>query len=228
MSDVAGVFSVPDSVNFDAGSLTATLDIDITKLELETVYDLIISIPVDNSYLYKASSVASSKLSCHLKALKQKWNDAGTCDIMDTFWAEDPGLAEGLKVQNHEGTSDYRILAPYAAMYPADFPDGSPNFLFSIEQDEDENNVVVPTHGQDFWGYGTAMNFYYNPDDYPQYCFVEDIFNEGEHTFDIGFIAAVNGAPYYLGEIIFTWHDCPVEFPEPAADEGEGGEGGEE
>lgn len=225
VSDVAGVFSVPDSVNFDAGSLTATLDIDITKLELETVYDLIISIPVDNSYLYKASSVASSKLSCHLKALKQKWNDAGTCTFVDQLFSATPASVEGVAIQNHEGTNDYRIISPYAKIYGMD----EGNIVFSIDQDEDENNVIVFEENKllNFFP-GSGYYFVWNLSSYAAYCYVDDYFDEGEHTFVVGCLVYEGTTLAGAGGFYFTWHDCPVEFPEPAADEGEGEEGGEE
>lgn len=219
VGDPTGLFEVPATAEFEDGAAATTIKIGLLKLEMEVPYVLSITVGGDNRYLYKKSSAASTYCSFHFEVLKQKWEDAGTCDFYDNFWDTTVGEAEGLKIQNHSGTADYRIVAPYAVAYPADFPDGAPNFLFSIDKDDDGNNVIVPKNGQDFWGAGAALLFMWDPDGYSKYCYVDHEYSEGEHSFAIGFLASVNGTPSYTGELGFTWHDCPVEFPIPEAGE---------
>lgn len=205
------VFTVPATIEFANGAETTTLTIDITKMELETPYELTISIPNDYYYSYKADSPESTKNTFHLEALKQKWNDAGTCTFYDGTWFDDLVAVENIKIQNHEGTNDYRIINPYNTLSPEDF--GTGNIVFSIQKNEKKSDEVLFEEGVwDFWP-GVGYYFYWDVTNYSKYC------NTKCSKYGDGVLVEVNslltndaGSLYTGGYFAFVWAGGPLEI----------------
>ena len=219
VKDPSGVLGVPSSAEFAAGEATTTIDIILSKMELEKAYELSISIPDEYYYTYKKTSGAvSAKTNYHLRALKQQWNDAGTCIFADFgHFTSSPVMAEDIAIQNHEGTDDYRIVAPYAALFPGQIAEA--NFLFTAAKNKKgEYEITIPDGMQDIWP-GTSYVFYWDTGDYSSYCVIEDVYDKDEqvHTFYIDHLRVnLTNNGLYLGKgIAFVWYDCPVEFPVP-------------
>lgn len=211
VKDAAGVFTVPSTIEFAAGSADATLTIDITKMELETVYDLLISVSSDYYYAYSATSNVSAQRSFHLQALKQKWNDAGTCTFYDDCFYASMQAAENVKIQQHEGTNDYRIVAPYAAIDPEDW--APVNIIFTVEK----NEISFATGISDIWP-GSGYSFYWDPKGYSSYCYTDDFEKNADGSIGIGvnFLIAVGTTPTYLGWFgwDWKWDECPITIKE--------------
>lgn len=202
--DPNGVFDVPASVEFAAGEAQATLVIGITKMELETSYELTVSVPADYYYWYKASE-NSGKNSFHLTALKQKWNDAGTCTFYDMTFGETTVSANNITIQNHEGTDDYRIVDPYATLYPEDF--GPANVVFSISKKQ----VTFKTGLSDFWP-GSGYYFYWDTTNYAAYCNTKCSAgaSEGSVLVLVNYLLAVGSTPSYIVSFAFDWTGGPI------------------
>lgn len=217
VSDPSGVFSVPKTVEFAAGESDAVLTVDISKLELEKQYDLIVSISSDNYYAYKATE-ASSKIAFHLSALKQKWDDAGTCTFYDGTWFDDIQVVENIPIQNHSGTDDYRIVAPYAAI-PDEDPFPAVNILFSLNE---KGEVTFAQGASDFFGIG--YNFYWDTANYSSYCYVAPSATEGgAYLFEVHFLLNQGTSLYTGGYFAFEWDGYPAE-KYAKSDEQEGAE----
>ena len=224
VEDPSGVLIVPSTADFAAGEATTTIAVDISKMELEKTYELSISIPNDYVYTYKKTSAAISAMTnYHLSALKQKWNDAGTCTFYDFQWTSEAyDYAENVPIQNHEGTDDYRIVAPYHAIYPEDITEA--NFVFTAAKNKNGEYVITLADGfHDIWpGTGSAL-YWANSGSYAGYCGIEDDYDktDGTHTFYIDYLRVnLSTLGLYLGKgMAFTWYDCPVEFPVPAEEE---------
>lgn len=203
--DTSGIFTVPETAEFAAGELTSTISVGIASLELEQVYSVQISFATsDNYYLYKASSAESTKISFTLEALKQKWNDAGTCTFVDYTFGEDGnpgGMAADVPIQNHEGTSDYRIVAPYHAIWD---DVSAVNIVFSLDE---ENNLVIK-NGIYHIGPETGYAMYYDSKSYPGYCNIQ---TDGKGTFQVNHLvyALATGSLYAGGCFVFVWDGWP-------------------
>ena len=210
VKDPAGIFVVPSAAEFEAGAATTTIDIDISKMELEKNYELSISLPSDFFYTYKKTSgAASAQTSYHMNALKQKWNDAGTCTFYDGTWYDSVVFAENVAIQNHEGTDDYRIVAPYAAIDPDDWPAG--NITFSLVANKKGIHEFKLADGiYDFWP-GVGYYVYWNTAKYDTYCYVDHYKNDdGVDTFEFNTLLTPNGKNLYTGGwFAWEWNDYP-------------------
>ena len=206
--DPAGVFDVPSKVEFSDGEATANLVIGLSRMEIETNYTLKITIAVDNVYYYKASSTASTKGVFHLDALKQQWDDAGTCTFYDGTWFSNLVSVENIPIQNHAGTNDYRIVAPYAQI-DEDFEPA--NIIFQFEYDKDHKPVVSFEDGiYDIWA-GIGYYMYYNTSSYKAYCYVE---NDGT-VFEVNCLITNDAGNLYTGGYFaFDWTGMPAEGAE--------------
>lgn len=222
---------VPATAEFEAGAATTTIDIDISGMEIEVTYEVSISIPQDYVYLYKKTSSAVSAQSVfRLSALKQQWDPAGYCTYYDiNTICDGMAYAENVPIENHHGTNDFRIVAPYAAIGGESFTDDLVNFPFTVKKSGENYSVTIPDGIYNFWpssGYG----IYWNTSRYSSYCYtsIEYDAEEGVHYIDISTLGLTLSkmSPWPGGHVLFYWYDCPVEFPVPEAEEG-GEEGGE-
>ena len=207
--DPAGVFTVPATAEFAAGEETATVVIDVTKMELETPYELTISVPSDNYYFYDAESEESAKNTFHLSALKQKWIDAGTCTFFDWTFFDEVTSVDNIKIQQHEGTNDFRLVAPYNAL---DDEIGPANVVFTIK-----DNQVLFTPGLLNFFPGTGCYMYWDPDNYASYCNTDLYADEdvpGAIAVEVNFLLLDGGGSLYLGWFAFVWNDSPITLEE--------------
>ncbi|MBP5505990.1 MAG: hypothetical protein J6X89_07810 [Bacteroidales bacterium] len=204
VTDANNVFSAPASIDFADGDDTAVFTVDITKMELETPYELTVTIPNDYYYLYQKDQ-NSTKHIFHMSVLKQKWNDAGYCVFYDGNFAEEVTAAENVKIQQHEGTDDYRILNPYNAVYPGDDFFAPANFVFSVSK----NKIVITPGIYDLWP-GTGYTFYWDPDNYGNYCNFE-YSKEGDAVeVVVNHLIGVGSTPTYVGMFAFDWYGGPL------------------
>ena len=201
--DPSGVFDVPANIEFADGADKTTLVVGITKMELETPYELTLSIPADNYYFYKDSE-NSVKNTFHLSALKQKWNDAGTCTFYDGTFFDPVASVENVKIQNHEGTDDYRIIAPYNALSPDDF--GASNIVFSIVK----NVVTFKDAIYDIWT-GTGYYMYWNTSSYSSYCFTKNSKMGDAVLVEVSSLVTDGASLYTGGYFAFAWTGSPIE-----------------
>ena len=220
-----GLFVVPATAEFEDGAATTTIEIGLLKLEMEIPYVLSITVGGDYRYMYKQSSAEAKNCSFHFEVLKQKWDDVGTATFYDLdFWGDGITSKDGLLIQNHSGTADYRIVSPYSTLFPDDFDGDTPHLLFVVGKDEDGYNVVdFPDAEQDIWP-GTGITFYWDSKSLGKYQKITNQYENGEHTFKVDFVYAYNHEPWAFGQLAFTWHDCPVEFPIPTTEEAGSGE----
>lgn len=211
--DPAGVFDVPATVDFAAGEEEAVLTVGVTRMELETDYEFTLYIPADYYYAYKADSEASTKISFHFAGLKQKWNDAGTCTFYDWTWWEDVVSVDNIAIQNHEGTNDYRIVAPYAAISPEEFAPA--NILFTVK----DNEVNFKKGISDFWP-GSGCYFYWDTTNYGAYCNIEPYEQNADGSIYVGvnFLLAVGTTPSYICWFGFDWTGGPLVIEEEEAE----------
>jgi len=203
------LFDIPEKVEFAAGEEEATLVVGISRLELETVYEFSVSIPIEFYYAYKVSDYSDS-ITYHFSGLKQKWNDAGTCVFYDGTWFDDIVSAENVSIQNHEGTDDYRIITPYALISPEDFD--PVNITFSIK----DNEVVFKNGTYNFWS-GTGYYFYWDADNYGAYCYVEYSKEGDDVVVEVNSLVRQGSSLYTGGYFAFVWTGGPlVVEDEPA------------
>lgn len=202
--DPSNVFDVPATIEFANGEAEATLTVGISKMELETPYELSVSIPSDYFYFYNASSAESTKNGFHLIALKQKWNDAGTCTFYDGTWFDSLVSATNIKIQNHEGTDDYRIIAPYNAISADDF--GVSNIIFSVSK----GKIVFQEGIFDFWP-GTGYYFYWDVTNYSKYCYTDIYKDEGDVVVEVHSLITDGSSLYTGGYFAWIWDNCPLD-----------------
>lgn len=203
------VFTVPASVDFNAGAKTAKLDIDISKMELETKYELEIELPSDFYYLYKKGTENGAK-GFHLICIKQKWNDAGTCTFTDYTWFEEPATVDNIPIQNHEGTMDYRMIAPYNALSPDDFDAVNIIFQFdpSVTPDAEKGvtQVTIEDGIYDIWK-GVGYQMYFDAANYGKYCYIL----QSDNKFLVSCLLVKGSSVYTGGGFAFTWTGMPTE-----------------
>ncbi len=200
------VFTVPASIEFADGEEETTLVVDITKMELETPYELTVSIPNDYFYSYKADSPESAKNTFHMEVLKQKWNDAGSCTFYDGTWFGKLVSVDNIKIQNHEGTDDYRIVNPYNSLSAEDF--GTGNIVFSVK---DNKSVVFKEGILDFWP-GSGYYCYWDVTNYSKYCNVK-LSKQGDAvTVEVNSLITNDaGSLFTGGYFAFIWAGGPLE-----------------
>lgn len=218
--DVDKVFGVPDKIEFPAGAKTTNIDIDLSKMELEKKYELEISIPAEYYYLYKKGS-ENGAIAFHLVCLKQKWNEVGTCTFTDYTWFEEPVTVENVKIQNHEGTMDYRMIAPYHAVDATLSP---VNFLFKFDPAQMPGKQLTIKNGQHNIYPETGYIMYFDPANYGAYCYIKQFNADGEEfvkdsgknpndfntfVFSTLLLKAGTTSLYGGGAFIFTWNGMP-------------------
>lgn len=225
IKDPAGVFTVPATAEFAAGEATTTIQVDLSKMKLEVSYELSISIPSDFVYTYKKTSgTNSAKTVYHLTALKQQWDEAGYCTFYDVNTiCSGVVSADNVPIQQHHGTNDYRVYAPYAALVGDSYTDPLVHLLFTISKNsKGEYEFSMPSGIKQLWP-SSPYVVYWVPQTYPDYCYAEILYDADEkaHYIDINSTGATltTGKVWLGAHIVFYWYDCPIEFPIPEAGE---------
>lgn len=115
ISDEAGVFDVPSTVEFAAGESTATLHITAPRAEEGGEYSLTVGIAEEERAIY-GEGVQSYTVNMAV----QKWEDIGTCywvdGIISTWYGVNPSLAYAVEVQKlvQENGIRFRFVGPYS------------------------------------------------------------------------------------------------------------------
>jgi len=126
------------------------------------------------------------------------WIPAGTCTFTDYTW-ENGYSAEGVPVQNIQGTNVYRIVSPLAYVYPAGYTNGqgdSSEWRFTLNAD----GSITPVNGQwdfNYWGYYG----YWDTVNYSNYCYID----QDGNTYNVNFLLKTNQGFYSGGLFSFTW-----------------------
>lgn len=128
------------------------------------------------------------------------WISAGTCTFTDYTWGDEEGnpvTAEGVPVQNAEGTNLYRIVSPLYYVYK-DIESSYDMSDFEFTLNSDNSISVEEGSWLNFWGYWA----YYYPSVYGGYCYIEQAGN----TYGVNFLL-LNGEDLYTGGYFeFTWN----------------------
>lgn len=224
VKDPAGIFDVPSTAEFEAGAATTTIQIGLSKMELEKNYELSISIPNDYMYTYKkTSSAASAKTNYHMNVLKQLWDEAGYCTFYDVDTiCSGVVSADNVPIQQHHGTNDYRVVAPYAALVGDAYTDAPVNMEFSINLNKKGEYEFSMAAGLKRLWPSANYALYWQPVDYDTYCYWEIAYDADEktHYIDIHSLGATlsTGKLWNGARIVFYWYECPIEFPIPEAE----------
>lgn len=115
LSDEAGVFVVPETAEFAAGSTTATLHITAPNAEEGAEYSLTIGIAEDQQNIYGTGAQSYTA-----NVAIQKWEDLGTGYLVDgtisTWYGVDPTLAFSVNLQKLEMANGFRLrfVGPYS------------------------------------------------------------------------------------------------------------------
>ena len=122
------------------------------------------------------------------------WVSGGTCTFVDYTFG-DGEAAENVPIEHAEGSNSYRIVAPYAYVYPDDNA-GLHYINFTLNGD----GSISMQEGDWFnlWGYG----FYYDTPSWGNYCYV---LNEG-NVYDVNFLLKEGGEVSYTAEFVFEWN----------------------
>ena len=226
VKDPAGIFDVPSTAEFEAGAATTTIKIGLSKMELEKNYELSISIPDDFFYAYKKTSGAfSAQTNYHLNVLKQLWDEAGYCYFIDVDTiCSGVVAADNVPIQQHHGTNDFRVVAPYAALVGDEYTDAPVNMMFTISKNKkDEYEFSMSSGLKRLWP-SAPYALYWAPADYSDYCYSEILYDDEEktHYIDIHSLGATlaTGKLWTGARLVFYWYDCPIEFPIPEPEEG--------
>lgn len=215
ITDTSGMFVIPATADFVAGAANTTITIDISKMELETKYEVNISIPSEYCIVYKTTGTNYC-----LKALKQKWIEAGTCTYYDCYSYYETGwaYADDVPIQRHEGTDDFRIIAPYVAMFPTNTALKPVNILFSVvmKNKKPDNITFSPAGLWHLWA-DSIYDLYWDSANYGNYCYADHSYDSDYdcHLFEVHTLGAnlSTGKLGTWGAFAFEWYDCPVDFP---------------
>ena len=216
VTDTAGVFAVPETADFIAGDSLATVTVDVSRLEVGVPYGLGISIPAEYFNTYR-----TTQTTYFVKVVKQKWNSAGTCTFYDcySYYEDDWAYVEDVPIQQLDGENDFRIIAPYVAMFPANTALEPVNILFSLVLNTNKKPVNITFSPKGLWHLwaDSIYDLYWDSAKYGQYCYAEHSYDSENdcHRFDVHVLGAnlSTGALGTWGRFAFEWYDCPVDFP---------------
>lgn len=122
------------------------------------------------------------------------WVSAGTCTFVDYTFG-DGVAAEGVSIENAEGSNMYRIVAPYTYTYPED---NAPRYDITFTLNSDGSISMQEGDWFNLWGYG----FYYDTASWGNYCYV---LQQG-NIYDVNFLLKEGGEVSYTAEFMFEWH----------------------
>ena len=123
------------------------------------------------------------------------WVSAGTAEVTDLTWYEDPVTAT-VPVINGEGSNVYRLVSPLYYLYNG-LEAGPDTSDFQFYLNPDGSISVDEGAGLNWWGY----RFYYTSA-YPDYCFIA----KDGNTYDVNFLLLNGSSLYTGGEFLFTWN----------------------
>lgn len=191
----SSVFQVPDSAVFADGDSLTTFTVNYPSAPEGVALTVNIDIPTQYYSLYKdaASGVSFSKT-----VQVVKWNDAGSGVFTDLTFFDAPGESANVKVQQRDGTNQYRLVSPYHTLSPDDFA-STANIVFTLNND---GTIGFARAIYDIFGM-SGYQMYYDPVNYGDYCSVTN--NDG--VIEWNFLILQGSSLYGGGDFKFTWTD---------------------
>lgn len=179
--------------SFEPGEYKTTVTVEVTSLEVGKILDLTISIDdADNVSIGGNASTSMSIIK------EYNWIVIGKAIFTDYTFSENGTSAEVEIEQNETLPNNYRLVAPYAAVYD-DVTAQNINFYLSETGEPltlDRGFVKLDAD----MGIGYLM--YYDPVNYPAYC----NFGKEGNTFYANFCLTPDKSALYLGGYFkFEW-----------------------
>ncbi len=152
-----GLYSIPASVNFNAGQTSTTFDLtyDPEEVGYDNFNDLVISVGEAYKTPYGITDYAFTI------GIPAPWKSLGTGTIVDGFVSGFFGVANvswAVEIQENDlQPGFFRLVNPYTADYPYNAPgdwDTTQDYFFEIHaENPDAVYINMQTTGMD-WGYG--------------------------------------------------------------------------
>lgn len=195
-SEDNGIFSVDgNSVTFNDGEGVAFINLKASNLVKGSDYACTITLSGDAAAT--ADTITNTQITQTLIKVHSdyNWVAAGTCKFIDWNFCEDEengDSAEGVLIENGEGSNVYRIVNPFPAVYGSSA--GTGNITFTLA---DDGNIEL-TEGRHAAAFGYTV--YYDTANYAGYC---NTSHEGNH-YEVNHLLLA-GSSLYLGSFEFIW-----------------------
>ena len=195
-SEDEGVFSVDgNSVTFKDGEGVAFINLKASNLKKGADYACVLKL--NDAAVATADTITKNQITQTLITVHAdyNWVAAGTCKFIDWSFCEDEengDSADGVVIENGEGSNVYRIINPFPAVYGSSA--GTGNITFTL----DEDGSIELTNGRHASAFGYTV--YYDNVNYAGYCNTE---HEGNHYIVNHLLQA--GSSLYISSFEFIW-----------------------
>lgn len=197
-----GIFSTDGngSVTFEPGQSIAVVTVKANNMQMGNEYECTLTlseadIALADTILNNANYKTVVSVMCDYN-----WVSAGTCKFID-YTFSDGDSADGVAIENAEGTNLYRIVEPFISVYGkgADGFEKESGIEFYLNSDY---SITYKVGAGDIVCTADGYSFVWLDKYVPDYCYSV---NEGNY-YEASFLGLVNGEGYYTGFAFgFEW-----------------------
>lgn len=190
-------------ITFANGESVAFVNVKATNLQKGTTYTY--TMTLDDAAIDADENLKANKTIEVVIISDYTWVEAGTCIFTDNIEIGEEGEVQMLKALESDNPLIFRIHEPFQTLY------GDGDYAKYFTKDGDIEFTLTPNgdpisikSGNTIESGGGAYMFYYDADNYPDYCYFE---REGNHYYAQGLLVQ-NGSIKYTAPFEFIY-DLP-------------------
>lgn len=203
-SDASIINCTADSVEFEAGSLVDTLwvDFDADNYVIGEEYTLDLELAVDSGV--SAVSAAGLGETTVTVFVDYTWVPAGSCIFDAADWVSTEEVVKArVKIEHAKEVDGYYRLVDYFYALEPNYSEKGYYLGFMLDEDYNLVRAISGSYVGEEDSSGTPMWFYWNPNQFPQYCSVETNGNE----YKINGVLAAESSLKYTVNFTFVWDE---------------------